>query len=113
MSESGRLAGPVARRRAVAMAGHVGDEAGARAGLRDDAATVRATALGALARLGALTESDLEAALVDGDAAVRSRAAEVAPRSLPPEGAHRLLRTLLDDRDAAVVEVAAWACGEV
>jgi len=45
----------IARRRAVALAGHQGDEAAARAGLDDDAAIVRATALGALARLGALS----------------------------------------------------------
>ncbi len=113
MSESGRLAGRIARRRAVALAGHQGDEAAARAGLADDDATVRATALGALARLGTLTEPDLRAAVDDRDPVVRARVAEVAPRSVPPEGAHRLLKALLDDADATVVEVAAWACGEV
>ena len=33
--------------------------------------------------------------------------------AMPPALAHRFLRTLLTDRDAAVVEVAAWACGEI
>lgn len=113
MSESGRLGGPIARRRAVALAGHQGDELRARAGLADDDATVRATALGALARLGILAEPDLQTAIDDPDPVVRARAAEVAPGALSTEGAHRLLRTLLDDRDASVVEVAAWACGEV
>ena len=113
MSDSGRLPAHIARRQAVALAGHSGDEAAARTGLTDDDATVRATALGALARIGVLTDDDLDVAVADGDPIVRGRAAEVAPAALPPATAHRLLRTLLTDRDAAVVEVAAWACGEV
>ena len=43
------------RRRDVALAGHLGDESTARAGLSDADALVRATALTALARLGRLT----------------------------------------------------------
>jgi hypothetical protein len=39
---------------------------------------VRATALGALDRLGRLTAADLERALADDAAAVRRRAAELA-----------------------------------
>jgi HEAT repeat protein len=103
----------VARRRAIALAGHQGDETTARSGLADDDAAVRATALGALSRLGALTIADLTIAVADRDAVVRARAAEVAPLALPPTDAHPLLRGLLADRDATVVEVAAWACGEV
>jgi HEAT repeat protein len=108
MSEAG-----AARRRAIALAGHQGDEHAARGGLTDDVANVRATALGALARLGALTPTDLERAATDPDASVRGRAAELAPRSVEPATAHALLTRLLRDSDATVVEVAAWACGEV
>jgi HEAT repeat protein len=112
MSAPGRMPARVARRRAIALAGHQGDEATARSGLADDDAAVRATALGALTRLGALTIADLTTAVADRDAAVRARAAEVAPLALAPADAHPLLRGLLADRDATVVEVAAWACGE-
>lgn len=102
-----------ARRRAVALAGHQADEVSARRGLADDAPIVRATALGALARLHALTPADLEHAANDTDAVVRCRVAEVTPRALQPADAHRVLRGLLHDTDDTVVEVAAWACGEV
>lgn len=113
MSAAGRMPAHIARRREIAMAGHQGDEATARSGLTDADAAVRATALGALTRLGALTGTDLAAAGADPDAAVRARAAEVAPLALTPAVAHPLLRGLLADRDPTVVEVAAWACGEV
>jgi HEAT repeat protein len=99
--------GVVDRRRAVALAGHTGDVETARDALHDAAPSVRATALGALDRLGALTVEAWEAAAADVDPAVRRRAAELAGR---PEGPS--LGTLLDDPDASVVEVAAWACGE-
>ena len=102
-----------ARRRAVALAGHQGDEGASRAGLDDDVGTVRATALGALARLGVLTPDDAERGASDGDPAVRARVAEVAPRALTPDDAFDVLRRLLHDEDASVVEVAAWACGEI
>ncbi|MDQ1681273.1 MAG: hypothetical protein QOI42_2132 [Frankiaceae bacterium] len=113
MSDSGRMPAHIARRQAVALAGHQGDESAARAGLADADAAVRATALGALARLGALTDDDLDAALADGDSIVRRRAAEVIPAGTTPDRAHELLRTLLTDDDPMVVEVAAWACGEL
>ena len=113
MSDSGRLAARIARRRDIALAGHQGDDATARAGLSDGDPAVRATALGALARLGSLTSEDLDAAVADDDPIVRGRAAEVMPGAVAPEVAHRLLRTLLADRDDVVVEVAAWACGEI
>jgi HEAT repeat protein len=95
------------RRRAAALAGHVGDEAAARTALSDDAASVRATALGALARLRRLTADDCRAALADPDPAVRRRAAEVAvgvPEVTIADG--------LNDGDPSVVEVTAWALGE-
>lgn len=96
-----------ARRRAVAVAGHTGDVVTARAGLGDDDATVRETALGALARLGALGDDDLSDALRDPSPPVRRRAAELS--AARPSIA---LLLLLDDVDPTVVEVAAWACGE-
>lgn len=91
----------------MARAGHDGDEALARAGVDDVDPTVRATALGALERLGRLDAATLRSALDDADAAVRRRAAELAARH-----AEVSLRATLDDPDATVVETAAWACGE-
>lgn len=96
-----------ARRRAAALAGHGGDESGARSALADGAPRVRATALGALARLGALTPADLETGLADGDAGVRRRAAELAARVPGPDLVH-----LLTDAETTVAEAAAWASGE-
>ena len=93
-------------RRAVAIAGHTGDAAIAAAGLAGDAA-VRATALGALERLGTLTDEQILTALVDHDVRVRRRAAEVAAT----HPAVNLVPTL-SDADPNVVETAAWACGE-
>lgn len=98
------------RRRAVALAGHQGDERAARDGLTDEAPEVRATAIGALERLGALTADDLATLLADDAVAVRRRACEaVALR--PGDGGPSLL-PLLRDPEPTVVEVAAWACGE-
>ena len=98
------------RRRAVALAGHQGDEATARQGLSDPEPVVRATALGALERLGALTVTDLSEALADSAPAVQRRACEAAaswPGDAPPS-----LVPLLGSADATVAEVAAWASGE-
>ncbi len=94
-------------RRDVAAAGHTGDAATARAALAADDPTVRATALGALARLGALDDSVLAAALTDQSAGVRRRAVELAATrpSVP-------LVAALADPDDAVAEAAAWAVGE-
>jgi HEAT repeat protein len=96
-----------ARRRDVARAGHVGDGDRARAGLADPAATVRATALGALDRLGVLTDDELVAGLRDPDPSVRRRSVELAATrpAVPVVG-------LLDDPDPSVVEMCAWATGE-
>jgi HEAT repeat protein len=98
------------RRRAVARAGHEGDAATARAALADPDPVVRATAIGALERLGALAGPELEAALGDPAPAVRRRACEAAV-SVPGDSGAPLL-PLLADPDPTVVEVAAWACGE-
>lgn len=94
-------------RRAVAIAGHTGDTATATTGLTSGDAVVRATALGALERLGVLADDQLVTALTDGDVRVRRRAAEVAAT----HPAVDLVPTLAD-ADPNVVETAAWACGE-
>ena len=106
------MAENLARRRDIAVAGHRGDTATVRAALDDDDARVRATALGALARAGALTATDLERGAHDGDPIVRRRVAEAAAAADPP-GASTPVVALLDDEDASVVEAAAWACGEL
>ncbi|HUJ64874.1 MAG TPA: HEAT repeat domain-containing protein [Acidimicrobiales bacterium] len=102
---------PAETRRAVALAGHLGDEATARAGLGDPEPVVRTTALGALARLGGLTLGDVSAAAADPDARVRARAAELAAdfghRSVP------LLMGMLSDKQARVTESACFALGEI
>ena len=89
------------------LAGHLGDEAAARAGIGNPSAVVRASALGALARLGALDDGALEAALGDPDWGVRRRACELAA-TRPGVG----LAAVLDDPEPLVVEMAAWALGE-
>jgi HEAT repeat protein len=107
-----RPAEVASKRRAAAVAGHQGDERTAREALGDDSGAVRATALGALARIGALTEADLHRGAVDADRRVRARTAELAAtiecaRALP------ILLGLLDDREASVVEAACFALGEL
>ncbi len=95
------------RRRRAAIAGHTGDVVTARSLLDDVAPPVRATALGALGRLGALEAEELRRALGDPDPAVRRRGAAEA-RHRPEVD----LVPLLDDPDPLVVEAAAWALGE-
>ena len=94
-------------RRDVAVAGHTGDFDVARAGLASADPTVRATALGALERLGDLTTADLMISLSDADPRVRRRAAEVAATHADVD-----LVPSMSDADSNVVETAAWACGE-
>jgi HEAT repeat protein len=97
--------GTVAERARAAKAGHTGDEATARALLAGEP-SVRATALGALARMGRLDDDDVRAGLADPSPVVRRRAVALAiDRDVP-------LLPLLDDADADVAEQAAWACGE-
>jgi HEAT repeat protein len=105
-----QMADALARRRAAAVAGHRGDAAAARAFLADPEPSVRATALGALARAGSLTTDDLVAALGDPSAVVRARAAELAA-GLPGDAA-LALAPVLGDAEPSVVEAAAWASGE-
>jgi HEAT repeat protein len=105
---------PQRRRQAVALAGHRGDSDAVRVGLADPDGRVRATALGALRRLGALDDGHLRAAAADRDAVVRARAAEVCARwTGDPAIVVPLLETLLGDPDSRVVEAAAFATGEL
>ena len=98
---------PGERRREVVVAGHRGQVDVIVAHLADDDPGVRDAALGALVRVGALTDEHLRAAFADPAPVVRRRAATLA--ATRPEVD---LLSLLDDADASVVEVAAWACGE-
>ena len=89
------------------MAGHRGDEVAARAGLADQDPSVRAAALGALARMGLLTDADLVAGLADPSFSARRRAAELAAAH-----PHVDLAAVLGDAEPLVAEMAAWALGE-
>jgi HEAT repeat protein len=100
----------VARRGAVARAGHEGNAAKARAAMSESDAGVRAAALGALLRAGGLGADDLAAAIADSSPIVRRRACEVAAAA---HGVTVDLLPLTADDDATVVEVAAWALGEL
>jgi HEAT repeat protein len=99
-----------ARRRQAALAGHQGDPDQARRLLADPEPAVRATALGALQRLGRLRADELAAAMADPSPVMRARSAEVAA-TWPGDAAPGLV-DLLGDDDPAVVEMAAWAAGE-
>lgn len=101
------MADPTERRRAAALAGHTGDEATASEALADPDPGTRAVALGALARLGRLTDDHLRRALGDPAPAVRWRAVELAVGATGVD-----LVPLLDDCDPFVAEQAAWALGE-
>jgi HEAT repeat protein len=94
-------------RRALAIAGHTGDIEVARRGLNAADPLLRATALTALERAGALDDGLLRASLLDGHEVVRRRAAQIAARHRDTD-----LVPLLHDEDASVVEMAAWSCGE-
>ena len=107
-TDRSNVADVVDRRRRAALAGHHGDEAAARALVDDPAPDVRATAIGALARMGRLTSGDVGKALADADAAVRRRACEEAV----PFPDVDVTAVVAADRDPGVVEAAAWALGE-
>ena len=95
------------RRRAVVVAGHSGDALTALTALRDLDPSVRDVALGAADRWGVLSDELLIAALTDPDPGVRRRAVELAAAR-----SHISLLAALHDDESAVVETAAWACGE-
>src|ERR687885_741382 len=92
-----------ARVRGAVLAGHRGDEARARAALRDADPGVRAAALSALARMGAVRPRDVDGCLADPDPSVRRRACEVAAAGATPTVD---VGGLLDDPDPTVVEAA-------
>lgn len=99
-----------AARKLVAVAGHRNDADTARAGLAHPDESVRATALGALARIGALHAESLEHHLfprTEPSPLVRRRAAELAAGL-----ADIALLGVLHDPDWSVVEMACWAIGE-
>ena len=96
------------RRAEVARAGRTGDEKTVRSFIDDAAGRVRFAVLAALVGLSAVGPEDVRRALNDEDATVRRDACELGAR-LP--GANFV--PLLDDEDAAVVEAAAFALGEV
>ncbi len=77
---------------------------------------MRSAALGALARSGGIGPDELAAAMADAEGSVRRRACEETGRALArrasPETLVRLLLCALDDAEAAVAEMAAWALGE-
>lgn len=98
---------PQPTRREVATAGHTGDVDVALAGLSADDPGVRATALGALERLGHLSDEQITSALTDPALTVRRRAAEVAATHPGVD-----LVDALHDVDDRVIEIAAWSCGE-
>jgi len=100
------------RRRLVVLAGMRGDIRAARAGMADTEPVVRAAALAALARAGGLGVVDVVAGLTDRAPAVRRRACEAAVAA-GLAGAAPAVLARLEDRDASVVEVAAWALGEL
>ncbi len=108
-----RLADAQRRRRRAAIAGHTGDATVPRGLLDDPDPSVRSAALGALQRLGALAPGELAGALGDADPGVRRRALELVAtlRGQGPAAGVAIV-PLLDDPDATVVEVAAWASGE-
>jgi HEAT repeat protein len=97
------------------MAGHGGEIALARHGLADPDPGVRAAALGALARLGELTASDVQGALADEEPAVRRRAVDVALAARGTGSRSSLPRAVTDalgDPDPLVVVNAAWFLAE-
>lgn len=79
--------------------------------LTDPSPLVRATALRAAERSGALTQDMLRACGRDASAVVRIAALEVAARHDAPD-LDTLVVALLEDDDPTVVDAAAWCAGE-
>ncbi len=97
----------VALRRNVVVLGHQGDETAVRPMLQHNDSIIRELALGALHRMGALTDDDLSSAVADADLLVRRRAAELSAEYPMVD-----LAPLLDDREPVVIEMAIWSYGE-
>jgi hypothetical protein len=103
------------RRRLVITAGHAGRDDRARRGLADPDPGVRAAALGALARLGALTVPDIADALAAEAPELRRRATDAALTVRGPGSRstlNHLLAAALTDPDPLVVVGAAWFLAE-
>jgi HEAT repeat protein len=99
----------------VIAAGHAGQVERARRGLADKDPAVQAAALGALARIGALSVADIDHALSTGATAVRLRATDAALTVHGPGSRSMLYRLLVDaltDTDPLVVVGAAWFVSE-
>jgi HEAT repeat protein len=97
------------------VAGHRGDVATVRRRLADRDPRVQEAALGALARLGALSAADVLRALTEGSVRVRRRAVDGAPSVRGRGSRVTLLPALvraLDDPDPLVVVGAAWTLAE-
>lgn len=94
-------------RRLAAIAGFTGDEETSRELLNHDDPSVRATALKALSRMGAIDADLVRKALEDPAPTVRRRGLELA---IPFDSID--LAPLLVDPDNSVVEQCAWAAGE-
>ncbi len=103
------------RRRRVTLAGHRGDAEVARRGFDDPDPGVQAAAIGALARLGELTTTDVEEALGSGTVEVRRRAVEAAT-AVRGRGSRSVLlgamTAALHDPDPLVVVGSAWFLAE-
>ena len=95
------------RWREVAISGHEGDESTARLALASPDPQTRMLGLGALERMGALTDHDLRASAADTEPGVRRRTALLAAKRRAVS-----VLALLSDADPTVVEAAAWAAGE-
>jgi HEAT repeat protein len=103
------------RRRRVIAAGHSGSVEIARAGLHDPDPEVRAAAVGALARLGVLTVSEVTHVLRTGTAPPRRRATDAALSVRGPGSRSTLYAAMVDalrDPDPLVVVGAAWFLSE-
>ena len=100
------------RRRDAALSGHRGDESGARSALHDPLGSVRATALGALARMGRLRAGDVSGGLADVAPAVRRRACEVSRLAAEDPAVLTGVIAALEDADPHVVEAACFGLGE-
>ncbi|MGD0378442.1 MAG: HEAT repeat domain-containing protein [Acidimicrobiales bacterium] len=112
-----RSSHPGAPVRDAVIAGHDGDLETASRLVGDRDPAVRAAALGALQRMGALETHTLGAALRDPDPTVRRRGCVVAARrfgagEISGEIVDALVQALASDPDPTVVEAAAWSLGE-
>jgi HEAT repeat protein len=93
--------------RDIVLAGYRGDVEAARTASDHHDPMCRYAALGALERLGVLTDDDLIRAFGDAASTVRRRAVSIAATRPAIDFAE-----LLDDDDEHVAETAAWAYGE-